>query len=650
MTITPRPYQVEARDAILGEWESGKRCVLLPMATGLGKTVIAAMLLPYLPVNGRAMILTPRVNIMRQFLRSCAPHCKVIYEHGPYRARFSDRVFSSDGTAVLSTFATVYSRAIRKRAPWLDPMQYDFLIIDECHHMRAKTWERACRHFLDGNPKIKALAMTATPKRGDNKSMGALCDSVVCEYYAEPFTDIHGVKHAGAIADGWLVPLDGVVVRSAELQLSDLRGRDFSNRELDHRMHKPETLLKIAETCCLKCDDLKTLVFVPGIHTAEAVCGLINGETIELNGKTTNIANARPGSACCITNKTHAGKRLAYEQEFRNYRQGDPDSGFQFLVNVNVYAEGADFPDAQALVNAILTKLWENWVQRIGRILRVWPINGSTVIEGLTTAEERRAAIAASPKPFARLIDLTGDSGRHGLSITSIDYLAPDIEPEVRDRALQYMEQREYHAREAIKAATEDVRRERVEARTRAAQQTATVRLNCTPIHDIHQTDIVYRNFHTQKRPTRAMIDYLETLGVHRARELTIKSAHKLLDKLNGIVTPTKEQAQWLRTNDIDPKMLNTKRQEAIRNWAATQRKAGIVPTPEETRAALHNIFGRGYRWVLGQKGLRHLDSLTPGELRAILRRINRDKMTPIAARNAVMEKEAENAKAEVLF
>lgn len=635
MIITPRPYQEEARDAILHEWESGKRCVLLPWATGLGKTIVAAMLLPYLPPNGRCMILTPRVNIMRQFLSSCAAHCRVIHEHGPYRARFRDGEFNSDGTVVLSTYQTMYSRAVRNRAAWLNPEDYDFLILDECHHIRAKTWEMACRHFLDGNPKIKALAMTATPKRGDKKSLGTLCDSVVCEYYAEPFTDIHGVQHPGAIADGWLVGFDGEVVRSSELQLSDMRGADFSSRELDHRMHNPETLLKIAEICCQKCNDLKTLVFVPGINTAEAVCGLLNGQTIDLDGRTTDVAGARPGSACCVTSKTPAGRRLAFEQEFRNYTQGDPDSGFQFMVNVDVFTEGADFADLQAIVNAIITRLWERYVQRIGRGLRVWSVNGVTVIEGLDTAEERRAAIAASPKPHLRIIDLTGDSGRHRL-VTSIDYLAPDIEPEIHDRAMQYMEKREYHAREAIEAATEDVRQERNEARARDAQQTATVRLECTPIHDA-QADIVYRTWHAQKKPSQPMIDYLKRLGVERADELTIKSAGKLLDRLSGVVKPTKEQARWLRANDIDPNMLTEKRQEAIQAWATTQREASIEPTAEETRAALHDIFGRGYRWVLGKKGLHNLTG-TPIELRDILRRINRDNMEPMAARNAVME------------
>ena len=35
-----RPYQVEAKQAILSEWSEGRRKTLLVLSTGLGKTIV----------------------------------------------------------------------------------------------------------------------------------------------------------------------------------------------------------------------------------------------------------------------------------------------------------------------------------------------------------------------------------------------------------------------------------------------------------------------------------------------------------------------------------------------------------------------------------------------------------------------------------
>ena len=43
-TITPRPYQIAAHDAVFNEWKD-KRSTLLEMATGTGKTIVFAMIL-----------------------------------------------------------------------------------------------------------------------------------------------------------------------------------------------------------------------------------------------------------------------------------------------------------------------------------------------------------------------------------------------------------------------------------------------------------------------------------------------------------------------------------------------------------------------------------------------------------------------------
>ena len=585
MTLTPRDYQLEARDAVLEQWNTGHRSTLIVMATGTGKTMVAGMLLPYLPTNGRALVLTPRVNIMRQFAKHCAPHCKVLHEHGQFRAAFRAGNFSMDGTVVLSTYPTMYSRAIKRQRPWLDPKNYDFLILDEIHRARAKSWEQGVQHFLEGNPDIRCLGMTATPQRGDKRSVANLCPTLAYEYPAQRYRRCD----KSAIDDGWLAPLDGEIVRSAELKLNDLKGWDFSDQKVDVRMHNPETLLKIAEIACSKCEDKKTIIFVPGINTAKAVCELINGNLVEVEGVTTKVASAKPGSACCITSKTPKAMRMAYEDAFRAYQQGDPSSGYQFLVSVNIFTEGADFPDVQIGVNANPTKQPQVYTQRVGRLLRPWPVDGQTVVDGLESPEERRAAIAGSPKPVAYLIDLTGNAGQNRLC-TTIDFMRPDLAEDIRDRAVKLMEDRpDFKAREAIEAATEQVKIERAEARERAAARAAEVRVQSVALSQFRGQGVVeYRSHNSQRAPSLAMCQFLERRKVPNPEELTFKSAKAMIDQIKD-------------------------------------REACQPPTP-------------GHLWALHKQGLgsQNLDILTLADAKRILGMIYGSKVAPIVAYRAV--------------
>ena len=52
-----RPYQAEARDAILREWSEGKQKTLLVLPTGTGKTIVfASVVQNQVKHGGRALI------------------------------------------------------------------------------------------------------------------------------------------------------------------------------------------------------------------------------------------------------------------------------------------------------------------------------------------------------------------------------------------------------------------------------------------------------------------------------------------------------------------------------------------------------------------------------------------------------------------
>jgi len=76
------------------------------------------------------------------------------------------------------------------------------------------------------------------------------------------------------------------------------------------------------------------------------------------------------------------------------------------------------------------TKSRSLYCQMIGRSTRPLP----DLVDRIATPDERRQVIAASPKPFCRILDFVGNSGRHKL-VTCADVLGGKMPSEVIERA-----------------------------------------------------------------------------------------------------------------------------------------------------------------------------------------------------------------------
>ena len=149
----------------------------------------------------------------------------------------------------------------------------------------------------------------------------------------------------------------------------------------------------------------KTLVFASGKEHAEKLCACFNANGVD---------------AECVTDDTDDQSRQA---TVRRYTDGD----LQVLVNCMVFCEGFDAPATAVVANCRSTKSETVYLQILGRETR--PLPGVVDGEGLDTPELRKAAIAASAKPYAIMLDFVGNSGEHKL-ISVADVLAGDrVEP-----------------------------------------------------------------------------------------------------------------------------------------------------------------------------------------------------------------------------
>jgi len=172
---SPRPVQREALTALERTRLQGFHAGLVVMATGLGKTWLAAFDSAR-PQFRRVLFVAHREEILRQSLRvfrRVQPDADLGLYYGGEKQPGARVLFAS-----VQTLAGNLDRFDRDR--------FDYIVIDEFHHAAARSYRRVIDHF---RPDF-LLGLTATPNRMDGADLLALCsDNLVFE---RPLTD--GIK------------------------------------------------------------------------------------------------------------------------------------------------------------------------------------------------------------------------------------------------------------------------------------------------------------------------------------------------------------------------------------------------------------------------------------------------------------------------
>ncbi len=159
---TPRPWsvQAEAMSALEATRLDGHQAGLVVMATGLGKTWLAAFDTTR-PEFRRVLFVAHREEILsqsRDVYRQIRP--------GGRLTLFTGNERDPDGDVV---FASVQS--LHRNLSSFDAEQFDYIVVDEFHHAAADTYRRVLAHF---RPRFM-LGLTATPNRADSADLLALC-------------------------------------------------------------------------------------------------------------------------------------------------------------------------------------------------------------------------------------------------------------------------------------------------------------------------------------------------------------------------------------------------------------------------------------------------------------------------------------------
>ena len=417
--IVPRDYQEEARKAVHDKWVD-HRSTMVVVATGGGKSIIASLIIQDMQPK-RALVIVPTIDLVNQMaddiLEATGLQCS-IERAGTY----SDEDLFHRTPVVVGTIQTLCKRHRMER---LKPKDFGLLLIDEMDLAAAPSYRRVMDHFYQ-NEGLKMVGFTATPKRGDGAALKQVCESVAFEMYIPE-----------AVKRGWLVKPVGQFASVGRLDLSQVhtsKGGDFNQQELAKVLESDEVILGMAQPIIEVTFGLepKTLSSQPigewrnylstlPQQPRRGIVFVVRVEQAESMSATLNLAY--PGISEWVCGETEREDRTDI---FNRLQSGKTP----IVCNVQVISRGVDIPAVETIFMAAPTKVWSRYVQRMGRGTR--PLKG--VVDGPATPEERRAAIAASAKPWVRIVDFCGDTGRHKL-ITSFDALGGHMSEAVLARA-----------------------------------------------------------------------------------------------------------------------------------------------------------------------------------------------------------------------
>lgn len=243
-TIELRDYQQEATENLQKMREDGKTIALLYNATGVEKTITAAT--DAKAVGGRTLFL---VNALKLASQAKETFAKVWPE-----ATLGEYIGSQKDMTQTVIFATVQS--ISKDLEKFSPTDFDYLIVDECHHAAANTYQKIFTYF---HPKF-ILGLTATPERSDGEDMLELFQNVA-----------HKMDLKTAVERGVLVPIRCIRVKT-NIDLTDVRinGIKYNSQDLESKLFIPERNQLIVDTYLKYVNGKKTVIFCASVdHAAE---------------------------------------------------------------------------------------------------------------------------------------------------------------------------------------------------------------------------------------------------------------------------------------------------------------------------------------------------------------------------------------------
>lgn len=327
-----RTYQNDIVEKAIASYDAGNKRAFYIVATGLGKTVIAATIARQLWARGcrKILVLCHATDLALQLEQGFWPQItkevptSVFFDGLPPR--------NTDGIS-FGLYQSLYGYL-----SGIEPTQFDVVIVDEAHHALAHGFRTCLEHLT---PKF-LIGMTATPWRGDGQSLTTIFGSPIAK-----------VSLVDGMAMGYLSRVDyRILCDNVDWDnMQNVSIQNLSIRDLNRRLFLPqrdEAVISELKKAIREIPLPRIAIFSPSIEHSNRFADMLSASGI-------------PCAALSKVDKAERRRRLL------SFASGT----YQAVCAVDVMNEGIDIPDVNILVFLRATHSRRIFVQQLGRGLRL---------------------------------------------------------------------------------------------------------------------------------------------------------------------------------------------------------------------------------------------------------------------------------------
>lgn len=333
---TLRDYQSEGKAKIYQMWTQ-MRSIMFQMPTGTGKTKLFVSIARDLFDWGaqrktavKILFLAHRIELLDQISENLG--IKYNLAHAMIASQNREQKNYPLQIASVQTL-------IRRLDRWVDK-DFDVIIIDEAHHVKADSYKKILRAF----PRAKVLGVTATPYRMSHESFRPEFDELITSAPVAKF-----------IKDKWLCDYEYYSIRPESRIQMDINS--ISRFALDG------DFLDEAAADIMDKDEIRAGIVSTYERYAKGKKGIIYTVTKAHNYHVCSQFAAKGYKVVAIDDKTPPETRKQYVDDFKRGK-------IDIICNVNIFSEGFDCPDLEFIQLARPTKSLSMYLQQVGRGLR----------------------------------------------------------------------------------------------------------------------------------------------------------------------------------------------------------------------------------------------------------------------------------------
>lgn len=379
------PHQKQIIDRLKAIRERGVKRNLIVAATGTGKTVISGfdykLFRQSHPQRNRLLFVAHRQEILVQ---ACRTYRSVLSDAnfgelwvGDYRPSSSlDHLFVS-----VNTFNSQFEKLFSK----LPSDYYDYIVIDEAHHLVADSYRNILAHFT---PQL-LIGLTATPERMDGKSLLPDFDNQISAEIRLPL----------ALDEGLLTPFQYLGI-SDNTDLTDddlMKGNKYVVTKLTEKLCNKERVGLVIDRLRYYLPD-ETKCKALGFCASKEHARFMSDNFKEYGLKADYLTSDRSDLRKELNTKLAKGE-------------------INYLFVVDIFNEGVDIPEVDTVLFLRPTESLTIFLQQLGRGLRLCPGKQLLTVFDFVAQFNKKYDFASRFRSLTLKKDNTGKEGKGSVTL-----------------------------------------------------------------------------------------------------------------------------------------------------------------------------------------------------------------------------------------